>query len=358
MSVIWGILFSCPFCFAADTSAGGGWNAAVSTPVCTAAGDQQSPSISSGANGLVVVWQDSRPDGKTPDTKYPWSVYGRYLGQDKDFSVFIPADANATIPVISGDNVVFMQNRGWANLMLAKLTKEKSEIKAIEGQANMPFIDGSMVVFSSGINRTGEDAKLSWITDIRCFEINGIGSAMDVAAGKTKGGTKVLSCPAVSGSVVVWQENRDGTKGGLSDWFIYRRDLNADADPVRVAGSPGSKVSNPAISGSMIVWQDNRNGDWDIYGYDIKSGKERVIYMGTGDQANPKIHGSVVVWQDNRSGNWDIYGTDLTAGKVFPVFVGPANQTQPAIFGDVVVWTDDRGKDKDIYMNRQQTEKK
>lgn len=347
-----GVFFACFLCFMHIAFADGEWDAGVSTPVCAVPDDQQSPAISSGTNGFVVLWQDNRPDGKKPGTKYPWSVYGRYLEQDEDFPVFVPKDANAILPAVSGNKVVFVHSRGWSCLMLTTLTtltNANPELMEIEGTAFTPAIDGNLVVFGSGINRLGaEYDKTSWITDIRGFETDGPGIAFDVANSKKL----IQSNPVVSGSVVVWQDRRDGTSGGWSDKFIYRRDLKIDADPVRVAGSPGRIVSNPAIYGPVIVWQDNRNGDWDIYGYDLKSDKERAIYMGAGDQTNPKIHGSTVVWQDNRNGNWDIYGADLNTGKVFPVFIGPANQTEPAIFGDVVVWTDDRGNDKDIYMNR------
>lgn len=80
-------------------------------PACTAAGDQQSPALSSGDGGLLVVWQDSRPDGKKPDTKYPWSVYGRYLKGGREFPIHLPPDSNALDPDVSGNHVVWTDDR-------------------------------------------------------------------------------------------------------------------------------------------------------------------------------------------------------------------------------------------------------
>ena len=39
------------------------WDAGRSTPVCTNAHNQERPAVSSAKQGLIVVWQDSRPQG-------------------------------------------------------------------------------------------------------------------------------------------------------------------------------------------------------------------------------------------------------------------------------------------------------
>ena len=39
------------------------WDADRSVPVCTEAHDQERPAVSSAKQGLIVVWQDSRPQG-------------------------------------------------------------------------------------------------------------------------------------------------------------------------------------------------------------------------------------------------------------------------------------------------------
>ena len=162
---------------------------------------------------------------------------------------------------------------------------------------------------------------------------------------------KVLSNnPDVSGRTVVWQESR--AAGGWGNYGVFKRDIDADSEPVRICKHPGKSSQNPAISVSVIVWQDNRNGNWDIYGYDLEAKKEMVIYKGAGDQTAPDIDGRIIVWQDNRNGNWDIYGYDLDTKQVFAAYKGTGNQTEPAIYADTIVWTDDRAGNKDIYMNQ------
>ena len=121
IAVFVGLCFACVVCSASRMSDDGGWNPRVSTPVCTSGGDQQSPVLSSSDGGHLVVWQDSRPDGKAPGTGYPWSVYGRYLAWGKAFPIHLPPDSNAMHPDVSGNNVVWVHHRGWSSLLMTTL---------------------------------------------------------------------------------------------------------------------------------------------------------------------------------------------------------------------------------------------
>lgn len=349
IAVFVGLCFACVVYSAAETSDDGGWDSSVSTPVCTSGGDQQSPAISMSDKGLLVVWQDSRPGGKKADTKYPWSVYGRYPERGKEFPIHVPPDSSAMNPDVSGNTVVWMNHRGWSNLLMTTLEDGKpGEIKTIEGYASAPSIDGRLVVWASSKNRyEAGKGNIAWINDIRAFELDGPGIVFNVTNSEKLPETG----PVVWGSTVVWQDLRPGNSS-YSSGFLRYRNIDTDAGSLRLAGISNKKSVNPAIDDGFVVWQDNRDGDWDICGFDTKSGEEREICKGPGDQENPALHGSFVVWQDNRSDDWDIYGYDLTDGRVLAVFVGKGNQTEPAIHGDVVVWTDDRGGDKNITMNQ------
>jgi len=347
------VLYLAGFCAFASidsqVAAAASWDPASCTPVCIAPGDQQSPAISSGNGGYIVVWQDSRPDGKTAGTEYPWSVHGRYLNQAEDFPIDVPPDANAMDPDVSGNCVVWTENRGWSTLATATLKGRKpGEIKTIEGTAGNPAVDGNLIVWSSSKHRyDAGKGNIGWITDIRAYETNGPGVGFDVVMSEIVPHT----APAVQGKTVVWAELRHGSSS-YNSGFIQYRNIDRDPEPLRAAGTANKMATNPAVYGSLIVWQDNRSGDWDIYGFDIKTRKECVICKNTGDQTNPAIYGGVVVWQDNRNGDWDIYGYDIRTGESFPVYVGKGNQTEPAIYDDVVVWTDDRNGAKDIYRNQ------
>ena len=325
------------------------WDLAACTPVCMAPGEQQSAAISASAGGILVVWQDGRPDGKAPGTEHPWSVYGRYLTQSKDFPIHVPPDANAISPAVSGNTVVWIHNRGWSSLMMTTLKDGlPGELRGIEGTASNPAIDGNLVVWASSKHRyDAGKGNIGWITDIRAFEIAGPGVAFDVAASEIVPQT----APAVNGTTVAWGELRHGSSS-YNSGFIQYRNIDKDPGAQRVAGTANKMATHPAVQGALIVWQDNRSGDWDILGLDIKTGNERVIYSGAGDQVEPAMYGSVVVWQDNRHGDWDIYGCETSTGETFPLYAGPGNQTDPAICADVVVWTDDRNGNNDIYMSR------
>lgn len=190
--------------------------------------------------------------------------------------------------------------------------------------------------------------------------------------------------PQISGTRVVWQDNRGGT------WQIYTKDT---ADAVSTAVTANSADHQyPAIDGNIIVWQDNRNGNSDIYGYNLTSAQEFVICNDAGNQERPVIAGNWVAWQDDRNGNWDIYaynlaaqqpvkqitshvrdqlhpaiaGTilswedyrhglgeiytyDLTTGTETRYTIDIYNQTLPAISGGSLVWTDQRNSQRDIY---------
>ncbi|HCN10383.1 MAG TPA: hypothetical protein DIT01_20840 [Lentisphaeria bacterium] len=345
-SFLCGILLPGLACLAADPPANTGLAPGKSIPLCAVAGDQQAAAISSGDSGLLVVWQDSRPDGKQPGTDYPWSLYGQHLQQGREFPIHVPPDADAIMPAVGGNTIAWMHNRGWSALLMTTLKDgQPGELKEIGSTSSKPSIDGNFVVWASAKNRHDVGrGDISWITDIRGFELNGPGMGFDV----TNSDRLPQFAPAVSGSTVVWQELHAGASG-WSSTFLRCRNIDRDAGSHRLAGIRDRQCENPAIDDPFVVWQDNRNGDWDIYGFDLRSGKELEICKGPGDQTNPAVHGSTVVWQDNRGGDWDIYRYNLIAGKTFPVVIAAHNQTEPDIYGDVVVWTDDRGADKDIY---------
>ena len=319
-----------------------------STPVSTETHDQGKPVVSACDAGIVVVWQDNRPDGKKEGTEFPSSVYGRYIDRNEEFAVFVPSDETADQPAISGPHVVFRHSRGWTNVILAGLPGLKRE--TIGDVAFAPAIDGNLVVFASSRHRwegwSGKGAPpTSWISDIAAYEVGGIGVAFDVTNTDFANQTN----PDVSGTTVVWQEGT--APRGWNNTAIFKRDIDMDPEPVRICGKPGKSAQNPAICGSIIVWQDNRNGDWDIYGYDLDQRKEIEVCLGPGDQALPAIDGTVIVWQDNRHGDWDIYAHNLATRQTFPVYQGKGNQTEPDIYKGTVIWTDDRNGNADIYMN-------
>lgn len=148
--------------------------------------------------------------------------------------------------------------------------------------------------------------------------------------------------PAISGTQVVWQDDRDG------HFAIYRKDLAATAPSVRLS-SDDADQERPAIDGNLIVWQDQRNGDFDIYGHDLASGQTFVVSAEAGDQTHPVVAGDWVVWQDNRSGNWDIWAKNLASNQLLQITAHDRGQIRPVLDGTLLVWEDYRHGLGEIY---------
>jgi beta propeller repeat protein len=163
-----------------------------------------------------------------------------------------------------------------------------------------------------------------------------VGTPVDPIAGRDQ------RYPAMSGSVVAWQDNRNG------HWDIYEKDLaNASAISTRVT-SNGADQTHPAIDGERIVWQDGRNDGGDIYAYDSDGGEYAVVIAG-GEQGRPVVSGDWVAWQDNRASNWDIRAKNLATGETIQVTSHERDQVRPALSGTTLVWEDYRHGLGEIY---------
>lgn len=152
------------------------------------------------------------------------------------------------------------------------------------------------------------------------------------------------SVPAVFGSRVVWQDNRNG------NWDIYSYNLDTQREQ-RLTTDPSPHI-NPAVYMGKIVWVDYRNGNrnGDIYLYDLTSRSETRITTGVGDPANPDIFADKIVWEDVRNGNKDIFMYDIKKGMESVITIFPSTQRFPKIYGSKIVWQDDRNGNWDIYM--------
>ncbi len=140
--------------------------------------------------------------------------------------------------------------------------------------------------------------------------------------------------PAIYSNTIVWQDDRNG------NWDIYIFDISTHQE---IHTTNKSNQTNPAIYGNKVVWQDDRNGGSDIYLQDLSTKKQNRVTT-SGKAYNPRINGNRIVWQDKRNGqdNWDIYMYDISSGKETQITINGSNQTSPDIFGDRIVWYDDR----------------
>lgn len=153
--------------------------------------------------------------------------------------------------------------------------------------------------------------------------------------------TYAQRAPAIDGSIVVWQDYRNG------NWDIYAKNLNTGAE-TQITSNPYTQTA-PAISGDIVVWEDFRNYSYcvsygncfgEIYGKNLVTGSEFLVasVSGYGGLRWPAISGNVAVWGRCISPA-GIYGKDLATGRQFSVATSfDYCPGKVAIDGPVVVW--------------------
>ena len=157
----------------------------------------------------------------------------------------------------------------------------------------------------------------------------------------------------ISGSRLVWQDNRNELEDRYNHYDIYAYDLRNDQEfPVAVA--PGAQ-QQPAIYGDTMVWKDNRNSpqrgtpksgcgnctdnQFDIYSYNLVTGEERPLVETGYYNGPPSIHGQLVVWQQFRgAGQSVIVLLDLSTGMRQIIGTGGRGGSIPFVSDEYVVW--------------------
>jgi len=119
----------------------------------------------------------------------------------------------------------------------------------------------------------------------------------------------------------------------------------------------------PRVSGTVVVWQDNRNSEfrfdpgncgvagerWDVYGFDLAAGVEFGVRTSAWNETHPDLDGDLLAWADDRNGNWDIYAMSLDGGTEYRLTDNPADQRNPVFSDGCLAWEDNRNGNWDIY---------
>ena len=157
----------------------------------------------------------------------------------------------------------------------------------------------------------------------------------------------------ISGSWLVWQDNRNELQERLERYDIYAYDLNKDRE-IPVAVAPGHQ-QQPAIHGDVVVWSDNRNSPQigtrgegchnlpdrhcDIYSHNLATSEEELLAQTGTNNGSPSINGSLVVWQQYlEAGSSLIVLLDMTSGEQLDIGAGGRSNTRPLVSADHVVW--------------------
>jgi beta propeller repeat protein len=235
------------------------------------------------------------------------------------------------------DTSVFAYDLGTRRLLAPVATFASAKRLAAFGGGRVVWFDGR----DGGSTLHVRDLRLGLDTTVEAAAVANRDRHADTAALVARGQA------AISGDTILWT---DWTHG---DGDIWRYDLGTSVAAALVR-DPG-RQEQPAVWGDTAAWVDGRNSlteadgtvrDLDVYGADLRSGKEFPVCIAAGEQVHPSVSGDVIVWQDGRDrtaaspGEWNIYGYDVGTQREFIVTDTAGPQTDPVVSDDVVVWTD------------------
>ena len=313
--------------------------------VCTAAGDQDAPTIvSDGAGGAVVTWQDAR-SGSNND------IYAQRLNA-------------AGVPQ-------------WTANGVALCTAANDQVG--------PTIDtdgagGAIVTWQDFRSGTNNDIYAQRVNAVGVPQWTANGVALCTAANYQNSPTIVSD--GAGGAIVSWHDLRGG-----SDYDIYAQRVNAlgvtqwAANGLPLCTASLSQELPVTISdgagGAIVGWEDGRSGHSHIYVQRVNGAGETQwavdgvdLCAANLDEFLPTLAsdgagGAIVTWHDYRSGsNYDVYAQRVSVAGVplwttdgVALSTAAADQLFPAIVPDgaggaIVAWQDYRNGTPDIYAQR------
>jgi hypothetical protein len=260
--------------------------------ICTAAGNQEYPTIvSDGSGGAVITWQDYR-------TGSNWDVYAQRVDTSgaaqwtANGVAICTATGNQEYPTIVAD--------GWGG---AIITWED-------------YRSGSnWDIYAQRVNASG---AVQWTAN---------GVAICTAANSQC--NPVIVSDGSGGAIITWYDLRGG-----SYYDIYAQRVNVSgavqwtANGVAICAAAGNQeyptIVSDGFGGAVITWYDQRSGDWDIYAQRVNAAGAVqwmtdgvAICTAMGDQDYPIIvsdgsGGAIITWKDYRNGSdYDLYAQKI-----------------------------------------------
>jgi photosystem II stability/assembly factor-like uncharacterized protein len=160
--------------------------------------------------------------------------------------------------------------------------------------------------------------------------------------------SRTQSRPKLSSQYLVWNEAT--TPPGLprvpGSGDIVGLDLRSHR-VIDVSRDEAGDQELGGISGSVVVWSDNRHSNSgskrDIMVRDLPGGERSVLAGGPADQFQPDISGRTVVWREVLSGTERLMSADLDSGTAVEITstVGLTGTAilDPKVSDDYIVWT-------------------
>jgi beta propeller repeat protein len=223
--------------------------------------------------------------------------------------------------------------------LAAPIAAQAYTVPVVERFLHAGFLSGFPPLDGGGIsgNRVVYADKRNGNTDIYCYDL--------ITADESRITTQAADQynPAISGSVIVWEDSRDWGNGNGTR--IYAYDLSTPAVPAHLISASPHAAEKPAISGRTVVWQywsESGENKYSVWSYDLDTGVQAKVDPAAGNQQNPSISGDRVVWQDDRSGHSEIWMARPNSAPVNLTSDSPANATNPSTSGQYVAWLDYR----------------
>lgn len=292
--------------------------------ICTAVEDQVEPDI----DGNWIVWHDARNG--------PFDIYGYTLAEPNEIEV-CTAGSDQRFVKVSGSIAVWQDERNGQRDIYAfnLLNRQPLDLPNIPRNDNVsqyyPDISGDTIVY-----RDRPDGTYNLF-------------AYDIPSAASTQVSDASSTPtnyAIDGTLVVWME----LVGSVQQ--VFYRDINT-GDPAELVSESDYNQWYPAVSGNVIIWEEDRGTGTgkDLYGFDVSrpGDGDFPVCVIAGEQNRPDVSGNLVVWQDETKGvdDYDIWGMDLTTGGPFPIATDTQNDQNPTVSGRIVVWQRDNS-DSDI----------
>jgi hypothetical protein len=352
--------------------------------------NQTSPKIASdGADGAIVVWQDSRT-GFGADIyaqrvnavgDVQWTFDGvqicAVMGEQSACSIVSDGHGGAIVAWQdhrSGSNFDIYAQRvnasgavQWQSQGLALCTATENQwypaiVSDGSGGAIVTWEDyrgGNYDIYAQRVSASG---AVQWGSD-----------GIAICAATTAQMYPAIVSDGSGGAIVTWWDNRNG-----GDWDIYAQRVNASGavrwgtDGIAMCTAAGwqmtPRIASDLAGGAIVTWEDTRDGlSSDIYAQRVNAAgvvqwtPDGVpLCTATGNQMHPNVvsdgsGGAIVTWEDYRGGNYDIYAQGVdAAGAVqwtpdgVPICTVASNQLGQAIVSDgsggaIITWQDNRG---------------
>jgi beta propeller repeat protein len=287
--------------------------------------------ISPAISGDNVVWINKK------GYNFNLEIYNLATGTEKS----IPVTRTGSFydpPAIYSDTAIYMSE--WNSIKtLFTYTISEDKISQLPVSSNgseqySPEIDGNNIVFLER-NQDGNS---------RVFLYNLISGSKVQLTDKTDSSNQYSPC--VSGNNVIWYDDAEGKAS------IHLYNISTGVSKILVQDTGDFYYMRPSINKEKIVWSDYREKNYDIYQYDLLTGTETLITPGTNmsDQMNPAIFNDLIAWEDYRNQNPEIYLYNMTSGEGFTVGTQGSDKQLPKINSNRIVWQDNRNGNRDVFL--------